>query len=718
MPKTNKEKKFATNLKRTARMSVRPCCFNNPRLTSPRYQTLSPPTDYQTAPPSTPNVSPPLSLITTSRISPRKLLLTPKLYLPLLTSPPSAPTQPLKHSSPLTIILDPVELIFLTPHTSPHTFFESLKDLPPRTTNPPPLRPSFESIEHLANQPSPLLAMKPPLPPLPPQLPPLPPQLPPLGPNNPFSMLTHEIFYDQCQRTQVIINNLREEISASTGNKRPTKCKASTGNKGPTECKASAGNLEGIQVKYIIKEVEDYLKTYSSAKMDIRCRGGSHVTNVPKFDEEVSLVGKIGPYETKDTKIAALRLKFYAFKAIEGEKVNGTFTRLRSLLNDLENNGVSITQAKVNATFVNSLPRKWLSMNQTQRANNFIKNDTLAALYSKYNYEKDSNSNIKEDQRSSSEFLADLNAEFHERDLLANQRRFYKRSGRVGSLKKPLDKTNETCFAYGKLGHFQKECTLIKTSTPYYPSLRKLYNKPKFHTNTTPQHNQHVNNNQKDYRVKYKGLKAKIAVLTKKIDAVNKGKSKKGLIAEPFNWDEESVSSDDKGVTKFKALMAVVDELSVGKADARSGQWVEITMNKVQKLLSITDSDERKHVLDYTHVDLHYVKNQRKNLLSKAIGRKDMGKEQNSSKEVVFTKSGVLTSETYPKKPSNSELEGNSQKPIPTIPKLFEAEPSGHKRTVLLPTTTQTTNKVVKGLKEQIQTRSETSPPTSESGCS
>ncbi|GKE84803.1 hypothetical protein Tco_1558545 [Tanacetum coccineum] len=56
-----------------------------------------------------------------------------------------------------------------------------------------------------------------------------------------------------------------------------------------------------------------------------------------------------------------------------GEKVNGTFTRLKCLLNDLENNGVSNPQAEVNATLVNSLPRKWLSMNQTQRANNSIK---------------------------------------------------------------------------------------------------------------------------------------------------------------------------------------------------------------------------------------------------------------------------------------------------------------------------------------------------------
>ncbi|GKD82726.1 hypothetical protein Tco_1349565 [Tanacetum coccineum] len=46
-------------------------------------------------------------------------------------------------------------------------------------------------------------------------------------------------------------------------------CKASTSNEGLAECKASASNLRRIQVRDIVKEVEDYLKTYSSAEMDI-----------------------------------------------------------------------------------------------------------------------------------------------------------------------------------------------------------------------------------------------------------------------------------------------------------------------------------------------------------------------------------------------------------------------------------------------------------------
>ncbi|GJX29416.1 hypothetical protein Tco_0237495 [Tanacetum coccineum] len=177
--------------KRTARISVRACCFVNLRPASPPYQNLSPPTDYQTTLPSSPIMSPPFSPIRSPRISPSQLLNTPKSIPSPLTSPPPAPSQP---SSPLAINLDPIELVFFTPPISPHLFFDSLEDLPTRTTNPPPPQPSFDTIERLANQLPPLPAMEPPLPPMTPYL-------PSLGSNNPFPILTHERFCDHCQRT-------------------------------------------------------------------------------------------------------------------------------------------------------------------------------------------------------------------------------------------------------------------------------------------------------------------------------------------------------------------------------------------------------------------------------------------------------------------------------------------------------------------------------------
>ncbi|GKC02903.1 hypothetical protein Tco_0994513, partial [Tanacetum coccineum] len=144
---------------------------------------------------------------------------------------------------------------------------------------------------------------------------------------------------------------------------------------------------------------------------------------------------------------------------------------------------------------------------------------------------RDSNSDVEEDQRTSNEFMADLNAEYHERALLANQKRFYKRYGR--------------------------DCPSHKTSTPSYPSSNNSFNKSKPYTPSFNQtSSQNSGNHQKDYKGKYKGLKAEMAVLTKRIGDMTKGKSKKGkknLIAESFDWDDECVSSDDEWSTKIMA---------------------------------------------------------------------------------------------------------------------------------------------------------------------
>ncbi|GJY30123.1 retrovirus-related pol polyprotein from transposon TNT 1-94, partial [Tanacetum coccineum] len=168
----------------------------------------------------------------------------------------------------------------------------------------------------------------------------------------------------------------------------------------------------------------------------------------------------------------------------------------------------------------------------------------------------------------------------------------------------------------------------------------------------------------------------------------------------------------------------------------------------------MTDGDERKYVLDYTHVDLHYVEDQRKNLVNKfnllkqeislhkselsnlkntvsincslqnevirvnleneslkdeiidlkkviekwtcskvtldqllseqvpgnivkALGGKGRRKEKISSKEVVFTKADESSSVLAPEITSDSESECDSQEPLPPLPKLIGAAPSG-----------------------------------------
>nr|GEU96774.1 retrovirus-related Pol polyprotein from transposon TNT 1-94 [Tanacetum cinerariifolium] len=302
-----------------------------------------------------------------------------------------------------------------------------------------------------------------------------------------------------------------------------------------------------MQVKDIVKEVEDNLKTYSSTGMDISCQLSqsaglnkfacklvslsSLLFQMCKIEKEMwngLILAHEGPSDTRDTNIATLRLKFNAFKSLEGEKVNGTFTRIKCLLNDLENNGVIIPQAEVNAPFVNSLPRKWLSMNQTLRDNNSIINDCLATL----------DSDVEEDQKTNNKFMVDLNAKYHERALLVNQKRI-------------------------------------------------------------------------DDQTKGKNEKGKN----------EKENSEKGLIVELFDWDKESVSSKNEETTKIRAFMAIdEDEPSVGKADARSGQWVNITMKK-------------------------------------ALGGRGKRKEKISSKEVILTKADEPSSFSILEITSDSESE-------------------------------------------------------------
>ncbi|GJZ94481.1 retrovirus-related pol polyprotein from transposon TNT 1-94 [Tanacetum coccineum] len=107
------------------------------------------------------------------------------------------------------------------------------------------------------------------------------------------------------------------------------------------------------------------------------------------------------------------------------------------------------------------------------------------------------------------------------------------------------------------------------------------------------------------------------------------------------------------------------DEPSVGKDDARSGQWVDITMKKVHKLLSMTDGDERKHVLDYTHIDFHYVEDQRKNLVE--------GKRKSPLKRLFSLKLMNPHPTLAPEITSDSESECDSQEPLPPLHYLIGA---------------------------------------------
>ncbi|GJY35132.1 retrovirus-related pol polyprotein from transposon TNT 1-94 [Tanacetum coccineum] len=129
------------------------------------------------------------------------------------------------------------------------------------------------------------------------------------------------------------------------------------------------------------------------------------------------------------------------------------------------------------------------------------------------------NSNDEVDERSSEEYLRDLDIEFHERALLENLKHFIKRRNNFYSQKA---NENTECYKCGNKGHFAKDC-FSKTSEPSYKSPVTGYSsvlkgfQPKF----TPKLIQSSQNsssqanlkNQKDYKVEYKKTKAKLALL-------------------------------------------------------------------------------------------------------------------------------------------------------------------------------------------------------------
>nr|GEV30291.1 retrovirus-related Pol polyprotein from transposon TNT 1-94 [Tanacetum cinerariifolium] len=105
--------------------------------------------------------------------------------------------------------------------------------------------------------------------------------------------------------------------------------------------------------------------------------------------------------------------------------------------------------------------------------------------------------------------------------------------------------------------------------------------------------------------------------------------------------DEESVSFEDERVIRVKAFMAIAeDEPSVGKADSRSGQWVEITMKKTSSKITLDQL-----LTEQVHGNIFY-----------ALGGRGKRKEQISPKEVLFTKPDESPIVTAPETTSGSEV--------------------------------------------------------------
>ncbi|GKA85703.1 hypothetical protein Tco_0807357 [Tanacetum coccineum] len=243
-----------------------------------------------------------------------------------------------------------------------------------------------------------------------------------------------------------------------------------------------------------------------------------------------------------------------------------TYIRYKTLLNELANDGVNLSKHEINVGFVNSLLEKWLTFSQGLRNANHTQTLDLTDIYGRFVYEDNliqrrysdikkalittpsstaistaffsnnviqdfqENSDDEVDERSSEEYLRDLDIEFHERALLANSKR-----------------------------HFTKDC-FSKMSEPSYKSPVTGYSSMSkgFQPMFTPKLIQSSQNSisqaepkiQKDYKAEYKKIKSKLALLEanplmSQISKTFQPKNK-GLVVETFDWDEEEVSNDEE----------------------------------------------------------------------------------------------------------------------------------------------------------------------------
>nr|GEV66894.1 hypothetical protein [Tanacetum cinerariifolium] len=196
---------------------------------------------------------------------------------------------------------------------------------------------------------------------------------------------------------------------------------------------------------------------------------------------------------------------------------------------------------------------------------------------------------------------------------------------RLNSMERPI------LFLY-LTSHLARDC-FSKTSKPSYKSPVNNHSsvskgfQPKFTLkliqSSTKSNSQADPKFLKDYKAEYKKTKAKLALFEASPSSSQNPKTfqpkNKGLVIETFDWDEEEVFDEDE-VTQVKVLMALADdELTVGKSNARNGEWVDITIRKVNTLLFIDEDADWKNYLKYINIDLKFVEEQRLNLLSKIL---------------------------------------------------------------------------------------------------
>nr|GEY59200.1 retrovirus-related Pol polyprotein from transposon TNT 1-94 [Tanacetum cinerariifolium] len=174
-------------------------------------------------------------------------------------------------------------------------------------------------------------------------------------------------------------------------------------------------------------------------------------------DDETTTYRRRSPTEAKDKVYPHFIESRRMLKLYKNDMIR-TYTLYETLLNELANDGVSLSKHEINVGFVNSLLKKWITFSQRLRNANHTQTLDLADIYGRFVYEDNliqrrysdakkalittpsstvistaffsnnviqdfqENSDDEVDERSSEEYLRDLDIEYHERALLVNSK--------------------------------------------------------------------------------------------------------------------------------------------------------------------------------------------------------------------------------------------------------------------------------------------------------
>ncbi|GJT95189.1 hypothetical protein Tco_1090707 [Tanacetum coccineum] len=287
--------------------------------------------------------------------------------------------------------------------------------------------------------------------------------------------------------------------------------------------------------------------------------GGSYTAIAPKLEPR-KFNNFEGSSDTKENRIIDLKLEYKTFRAKSTESISQTYTRYKTLLNELTNDGVNLSKHKINIGFVNSLPEKWLTFSQGLRNANHTQTLGLADIYGRFVY----------------------------KDNLIQRRYFDTKKALITT---PSSTPISTAFfSNNVIQDFQENYDdEVDERTSFQPKFT-----PKLIHCSINSNNQADQKFQKDYKAEYKKMKAKLALL-----------------------EASSSSSQNPKTFQPKNKALADDDLTVEKCHARNDEWVDITMRKVNTLLSMDEDADWQNYLKYINIDLKFVEEQRLNLLSK-----------------------------------------------------------------------------------------------------